>query len=309
MNKKVTQTSENTSEIIKTSDGSENASSKVAPKISKRLRKALIRAGSAFLASLCLLAVTKFSFIDLIRGPKEADVVQDEDIGAFVKRDIFAVVGYYDEQKSGDKVTDKYALVPMGGKFVTVHFTKRYIESADAIYSETQNYIKGSLYTLDKYVVVDGTVEKLDDELSGKMYDWFSDNKQWLVDSQVIADTNDASEYLSDVVLSVDTVNSLNQTLVFIVTGLAALCLLYVIAELILMASGFYLDKPKKNKDEVCEKDTEQKDLEMEEDSSFEESSHENIETEPESINDEQITENTESADTDSGDFEKPEEK
>ena len=56
----------------------------------KARRNALIRAGLALLAAALLLVLTKFSVIDLIKGPRESSAIQQEQTGAFVKRDIMA---------------------------------------------------------------------------------------------------------------------------------------------------------------------------------------------------------------------------
>jgi len=212
-----------------------------------RLQNALLRAGAALLAAVVLLAVSKFSAVDLIKGAKESDSVQDEELGTFVMRDVFAILGFYDEV-SDNSTQGEYALVPMGGKFVTVHFSKRYLESAAAVETATYDYINGNSTSLDKYFVVEGTTETLSEEMSTKMYEWFDLNKDWMVEAGVIADTDDAATYLSDVVLEVDTVNSMSETLVLVLTGLAAAMLLYMIVEFVLMAVGFYLGEPKKKK-------------------------------------------------------------
>jgi len=217
-------------------------------KSSPRLKKALLRAGAAFLAALLLLGITKLSALDLLRGAAEQDAVQDAELGAFVKRDIFAIIGFYADEKRGETVTARYALVPMAGEFVSVYFTKRYLESAETVYTETNNYIDGAVAGLDKYFTVQGTTEALPENVSTQMYEWFTANKDWMVEKGVIADVGDSAEYLSDTVLVVDAVNGLNETLVLVLTGLAGLCLLYFAVELILMGAGFYLDRPKKAK-------------------------------------------------------------
>jgi len=209
-----------------------------------RLKKALIRAGAAFLAALILVGVTQFAFIDMLRGATENDAVQDAALGSFVKRDIFAILGFYPDDGSDGTATSQYALVPMSGKFVTVHFTKRYMESAEAVKTATYDYINGNIQTLDSYFVVEGTTATLSDELSTQMYDWFALNKDWMVEAGVISDTDDNAEFLSDVVLEVDAVKGMNETLVLVLTGLAAALLLYFFVELVLMAAGVYLDKP-----------------------------------------------------------------
>lgn len=215
-------------------------------KMNKRLRNALYRVGGAFLAAIILLAITKFSFIDLINGPKETVDTESEEIGAFVKTDVYAIIGYYADQNFGDTIVGEYALAPMNGKYVTVHFTKRYLESAGTVLSDTNNYLNGTLGTLDNYMIVQGTVEKLDEEHSTQMYEWFAQNADWMLEKQVITSADDYATYLTDTIITVDTVNSLNQNVVFALTGLAALCVLYILVELILMATGFYLSRSKK---------------------------------------------------------------
>lgn len=207
----------------------------------KARRNALIRAGLALLAAALLLVLTKFSVIDLIKGPRESSAIQQEQTGAFVKRDIMAILGYYADSSSG--VSGKYAIVPMGSQFVSVHFTSRYLSSAGTIEADTIKYISGDISTLDKYVTVQGTVGKLSEGLSGEMYDWLSENKAWMVKGGIIPSADDYSKYISDAVLEVDTVGSLNQNLVVALSAFAALCLVYMLLELILIASRFYRGK------------------------------------------------------------------
>lgn len=250
----------------------------------KRLRNALIRISAAFLAAVVLISITSFSFIDLIKGPKETESLQGEEIGSFVKYKIYVILGTY--------ANGEYALIPMDGKIVTVHFTKRYLESVETIKTESQNYFNG-IQMFDKYVIVQGTVEALDEDLSTQMYEWFDSNKDWMVEKRVITDTSDYADYLSDSLLTVDTVNSLNQVLVFVLTGLAALLLLYDIVELILMAAGFYLVKPKN--DLVEEKAETEKTMEVQADSAFDTDIDESLSSE--CINDENDSENIQSVD------------
>ena len=98
--------------------------------------------------------------------------------------------------------------------------------------------------------MVEGTVEKLSENMSAKMYTWYTQNKDLLVNKQVIADTNDAADYVSDYILDVDTVNSISEVLVYVLTGFAAVCLLYSLTELTLAAAGFYRVKPDGGKTE-----------------------------------------------------------
>ena len=200
------------------------------------LKFALIRCAGALVVAAALLFATGFSAISLVRGPAESVSVQDEENGAFVKKEIIAILANYAPE--GEK--GYYAVVPMNGALVTVNFTGRYQESVDEIMSETAKFVGGTISALDKYVVVQGTVSQLSEEQSTAMYEWFAANKDAMVANNVISDAYDAADYLSEKVLLVDTVNGMNQTLVMALSALALLLVLYVIAELVLMALGFY---------------------------------------------------------------------
>lgn len=215
-------------------------------KISEGLRKALIRCGIALAAAVVLLTVTHFSVFEIMKGPKETQSIQTEQTGAFIKRDIYAIVGYSEDEKSGDSIIGEYTVVPMDGKFVVVHLPRRYLTDADRVLDETKAYVEGSLTGLDKYFVVDGTAGKLTDAQSKKLDDWFTTNKDWLVQTHVIDSTGDAATYLSDAILEVDRIDGMSQITVIILSGIAGLLLAYIVLELILMACGHYLDDRRK---------------------------------------------------------------
>lgn len=219
----------------------------------KRLRNAIIRMAAALITAAILLAITGFAPIMLLKGPKETEVIQNNEIGDFVVSDIFCILGFYaDEKNKADETTGRFAVVPMNGELVSVHFTQRYLESADAVCNNTYDLINGKATALDKYVVAEGTVEKIGEDASSLMYDWFGINKDQLVEMRMIADIDDYSDYLSDYLLVVDTVNSYSETLVYITGIIAAMLLLYSIVEIILMSIGFYLPKPVKEQCSEC---------------------------------------------------------
>ncbi|MFB0921173.1 MAG: hypothetical protein QMB62_09870 [Oscillospiraceae bacterium] len=216
-------------------------------KKNKRLRNALIRVGCALIAAAVLLAATKLSIFELRKGPTKTDAAQHEEMGSFVKQDVYLLLGDLKDQG----LSDNYMLAAIVDKIVVVHFTNRYLDSAAEIKNDTLKYIDGEITTIDKYVTVEGTVTKQSEELSKKLYDWFDANKSWMQEKGVIAESSDAATYLSDAVLTVDTVNSMSETLIYVLTGISALLLLYIIVELVLMAAGFYLKEPKKKKEKA----------------------------------------------------------
>ena len=76
-----------------------------------RLRKALLRAGAALLAALILLAVTGRSLIDLKKGATATNAIQDEELGSFVKCQVFAFLGFYDAGADASAESRLYALL------------------------------------------------------------------------------------------------------------------------------------------------------------------------------------------------------
>ena len=195
------------------------------------LNNPLIRACGALLLAVVLLGITNFSFITLIQGAKEVHEIQGKE-GAFVKRDIFAILGFYREDAHG-----RYAVVPMGNEFVTVLLPRRYFQSANTVFIETLNYIDGGQSVLDKYFVVEGMVSTLTGTESAALYDWFGANKDWMFETGTIAYTDDYADYLSDYVLLVDIVNNRRISSVLILTGLAAACLIYALFEVTMTAA------------------------------------------------------------------------
>ena len=221
------------------------------------LKFALIRCGAALIIAAALLLGTRFSAVDLFRGPAATVSVQDEEDGAFVKKEVIVVLANYASEDSGDI----FAVVPMNGKLVTVNFTGRYQDSVTEIMDQTAQFIAGAIPQLDEYVIVQGTVGTLSEEQSTMLYDWFNSNKAALVQNHVISDAYDAADYLSEKVLFADTVNGMNQTLVLALSGLALLMVLYIIAELVLMALGFY-KQPKTEAEESGESEEQEENLE-----------------------------------------------
>lgn len=212
----------------------------------KKLNFALGRCIGAFVLAVVLLAVTGFSVIDLIKGPKETVNFLTEEQGSFVSREVFAILGFYAEDARGDHVTARYAVVPVGGKLVTVRFTERYLESAGAVCDNTYAVFNGEAESYNKYVVVQGTLDKVTNSQSAIMYDWFGLNREQLVELHVINDTDDYADYLDDTMLVVDTVGGYNQNLVIGLSVAAGILLLYMAVELVLMGAGFYLPIGKK---------------------------------------------------------------
>lgn len=204
----------------------------------------------ALVLAAFLLLGTKFAVVDLLKGPTEVETIAEEDKGAFVSRDVFAIIGLYAEELKGDKITTQYALVPMGGQFVTVAFTNRYLEAAKTLCDNTYDYINGKLEYLDEYVEVQGTVGVLDEDVWNHMYAWFELNEPQLVEMRMIAQADDYSSLLSDKVLVVDTLKGMDQTLLIVCSAAGAACLIWALVVLIIMLTG---RRPKNVLDETAD--------------------------------------------------------
>lgn len=212
----------------------------------RSLKFALICCAGALVVAAALLYATRFAAVDIIKGAAEVASIQNEETGSFIKYRAFYILDNYADEDSGKL----YAVVPDVNQMVTINFSKRYEESVKALMEETEQQVLSGSYAQDKYVIAQGTVAELSEEQSTEMYEWFTENKESLIANHVISDAYDAADYLSDKVLLVDTVGGMNQTLVLVLSGLAVLLVLYVIAELVLMALGFYKE-PKPEQDET----------------------------------------------------------
>lgn len=219
--------------------------------VGSHLKKALIRSLAAFVAALLLLGVTRLSIVNFLKGPTEITDLHNAQQGDFVKFGVSAIMGFYDEKDvSGEK--GAYAILPMQGKFVTLRLSPRYLESAEAVKTQSLDFLNGASSDMDKYFMVEGTVKTLPEPLHDQLYRWFDGQKDWMQGVGLLPEVTDSAIYISNVVLEVDSVNGMNEGLVLAFSGLSALLLLYVLAELVLMASGFYLRQPKR-KDNALE--------------------------------------------------------
>lgn len=209
----------------------------------KKFKAALISACALVVVAAILLAVTGFGIITLLKGPETVEDIQGMEQGSFVKYKNFAILDFYGEETAGGQTTGLYAMVPMGSRLVTVHYTQRYVDSVKTICDETAQYVNGEIAGLDHYVYAQGTVGTLTNDEETLMYDWYAENKAAMVQSGVIADTEDAAEYLTEEVLLVDTVGGMDQTLVIVLSAAAAAMLLAAIVLFLLLLLGVFNEK------------------------------------------------------------------
>ncbi|HHU22607.1 MAG TPA: hypothetical protein GXZ52_04205 [Clostridiales bacterium] len=211
-----------------------------------KLRGALTRGLVALLVAIFLLIATNFAFIDILRGPEKLGPISQEDPGSYVSAEVSLIMDFYAEDYSSlrDSVTGWYAIVPHEGQLFTILLTPRYFESAGLVIDDTYSYLNRLINRIDKYFVVNGTLDNLDPKAQAMLYDWFSLNKGWMAEAGIIGEVTDYSHILSPYVLCVDTVGSLPAVWAFALTGAALLCLVYVLIIFVRCALGKYGGKP-----------------------------------------------------------------
>ena len=207
-----------------------------------KFRHAVIRAISAVLLALIFLAITGFAFIKLISGPSSVSDFDNVSDGDYVTANISLIMDFYAEgyaHTDGDATT-LYAVTAGDEYFYTVIVPKRYFDSANTINQDTLNFMLGTRSSLNRYFTVTGTIYTLSDTELSYLYNWFTENMQWLQSSDVIGEVSDYSDYLSVYALRVDYIGNLPTVWVYILSSLAWLLLVYAIIVFIRIALGKY---------------------------------------------------------------------
>ena len=213
-------------------------------KDNKRLRSAWIRSGTALVLAVIFLAVSGFGFIDVLKGPAETAIVDGVEDGAYVSTGISAILGFYCEGYRGDTTTSWYAIVPEADSYVTVVFPRRYFDSAETILEETYDLINGKSTELSHYVYVEGTVGRLSEDAKTKLYDWYDLNRSWMQEAGIAGEVEDFSQVLSDTAIYVDTIGGSSAALVYTLSTLAGLLLIYAVVVMARIGLGKYSQTP-----------------------------------------------------------------
>ena len=205
-----------------------------------RLRHALIRLIAAVLAAVILLAVSGFGVFKLLRGGKTFAAIDEVQMGDYVEHEVYLNLGYFASGYRGGSVTEKYAVVPVNGQMVAFCFPARWFDSADVIQDNTASLISGTASTIDKYLLVTGTVKAMPEDVSSQLYSWFGENKDWMTQLGLIGEVSDYADVLPDVVVYVDAVGSMSIGWVSVFSVIAALCLIYAVVVLVRIALKKY---------------------------------------------------------------------
>lgn len=207
-----------------------------------RLRRALLRMLAAILAAVILLAISGFGVFKLLRGGKTFDAIDEVQPGDYVEHEVYLHLGYFASGYRGERVTEKYAVIPINGQMVAFCFPERWFESADTIQSNTTSLISGESSMIDQYILVTGTVKAMPERVSSQLYSWFGENKDWMSQLGIIGEVEDYADYLPDVVVYVDAVGSMSCGWVAALSVIAALCLIYAVIVLVRIALKQYAE-------------------------------------------------------------------
>ena len=202
-----------------------------------RWHHALWRGVAGLLAAIVLLAASGFGVFRLGRGAQEIAGTFDADPGTFVQHDIVFILNTFSDPNGGSA---QYGVVPIGGKLVAFRFPARWNASVKTISDATNSVLQGQSYSVDSFIRVTGTVKAMPEDVSSALYDWYTDNHDYLQQIGAIGDSDDAADYLPDAIVCVDTVGSIPQGWVEGLTVAAVACLIYAIVVLIRILCGKY---------------------------------------------------------------------
>lgn len=178
---------------------------------------------AALLVALILLALTRFAFVTLLKGPTDVNLASELTEGAYVSADISIDLGIYAEKysTSSGEASDRYILVPMGEMLVSVLLPERYFDSEAEIRSDTYDWINGKADSINRYILTIGTVRTLEEKEQTILYDWFSLNNEWMSEAGLVGEVGDFTNHLSEYVICVDEIGGMSAAWVYALSSVA----------------------------------------------------------------------------------------
>lgn len=204
---------------------------------------AFLRAALAVVLAAAVVAVSGFAFVYQCKGPTAvqdgAQLAGERYVSADVKW-IMDVCG--EEVSSEGKTLYYYAVAPVGNRFVLLRFGADMLDDLTALEKSTMDYLTGTSMAMDIHLPVRGMAEKAQPGAYSLLSEWFNANIEWMNLAGVVGENPSASEYLANELILVDQVGAMHYLASLGLSVLAALLVLYAVAELLLVASGFYKD-------------------------------------------------------------------
>ena len=230
-------------------------------------KRALAVMLAALFAALILLAVTKFSFISILKGPVHFNMASDFADKQYVSVEVSMDLGPYAEKykTSDESVTGRYIVAGFGDGLVTVLLSERYFESETVIRKMTADWIDGKSEKLTNYVQTVGTVRRLTDKEKELLDKWADKNSQWMASSGIVSGAEGTSAELSEFVICVDDINGVSAVLVYVLSSIAWVLLAVVLIIGIMWALGKFNGKsdgePTGESDILSEEESEKAEL------------------------------------------------
>jgi hypothetical protein len=209
----------------------------------RRNTRKLPRAFSALFLAAVIFSTMGAAVFDSLGSPKELETVSEENIGDYVSQEVYFILDYYAEEgnSSGGDASGRYAVVPQGGMLVTYLIPDRYFDSMDTVLNDTYAWLNGEIDSLDKYFIVNGTVDRLDSTTEGLFYEWFNQSHDWMADAGLIDASEDYANYLSPYIIKVGYIGAYPAILAYVLSAFALFCLVYFVI-------GVYLSITRKQK-------------------------------------------------------------
>lgn len=217
--------------------------------LKKQSRKSVLgRTCFSAIIIIILLVISFTSIQKLIQGPKDMYSLRvDELPNEYITGDINVIIDifaeYYVENENGtEDVTDSYYIIPIGEEeYIALEIKEGNFEIANQIYNETYDYLMGYRDDLSTYMTIEGTINKMSDEIYQYYEDWFYESG--ILDNP----TPEEIERLAlPYVIQIDYVGDFESTTVYLMIAGMALVLLFTIVIIIKLLTGAYISPIKK---------------------------------------------------------------
>jgi len=194
---------------------------------------------ATLIASIALLSITGFAFVDFIRGPVMLPSISEGTSGKYMSVDVLAVVDYYAEADGG---STRYTAAMSDGKIITLILPERYFGSAEAMIEETFAWLNARSDGISQYMRITGSVGPLESVARAKLDEWFEDNLEDLLKNHVIPDDDDRIVYVA---FKVDHYGDMSYVWVYTLTFLATFLFAFAIVCCWILVNGIIVKKPK----------------------------------------------------------------
>ena len=205
---------------------------------------AAARAGAALLLALALLWISGFAFVYQLGGA--ATITDGAQLGEhdYVSADVKWIMDIPGQEvsRSSGRALYCYAVAPIGNRFVLLRFDADRLDDLQTLKEETLALLNGERKAMSIHLPVRGMVEKAEPGAYSLLSRWFNTNIEWMTIAGVVGQDPSATDYLTDLCIEVDTVGTRGATVSALLSIGALLLVLYALAEVVLLLTGYYRD-------------------------------------------------------------------